>query len=946
MTGDPFASDLTNGADDALAPMLREALHPTYLLVRQLGQGAMGSVYLAREPALRRLVAVKVMLPALARDETTRARFEREAQAVAAVSHPNVISVHSVGELPDRTPYFVMQFIEGQSLEDRLRTAGPLAIRDARRVLGEVASALAAAHRRGIIHRDIKPANILQDAETGRAVVSDFGIAAVRALDVDTSPRLTQTGMSPGTPFFMSPEQLLGEPLTDKSDVYSFGIMAYEILTGRGPFKIGSAQEAVAAHLRDVPPPVSQLRADVDAELDQLVASCLAKEAEGRPSAEQIARRLLPGEQAQVEWPPPRLEGIVGRLPVVSRRLGVGTGLLSAAVLAMLLTNPDQQTALPMWLLQLAAGTGVILAFRAVNSARHLLREARSGMRLGYTWSTILETVADTRGDTGAVIIGSKDYAPLDAPARARVRSNRVWATSLGFVAAILPLPLLIAVAQLAARGAVTPRGAFAVVLLPSLVLIIAVRYLRRGGRDAPLAPDRTAGQATPLGTSQRVVAAWYANLDPDRARQDHASVSRRRVAARVASFALALTIVALLGVAGLAVIQPIGTGIYAAAATFRFGSSARIRDAEVGRAYGVPAEPAITPDVGGAAYHTLSYVGTTDWSSETIRRPEMLVPEPFVPRDSTPFQNIAAYGDSLIRRAVRGGFTPVEEAYLERLARHPAFGLFGVAARSSSPDIVGGRHVVSILDSVTSQHVAVARFTNLMDATHARTAVAALYLWRGRRDAAEILLRQQISFGLGLMDRGIGPVEATLGAGIARTGLDRLETLFRVTGRVDLADQLRAARDSARYRAEREDDRRSSAFTSAAQGGVGTLARATARRMLADTTLPTSMRWVYVHQMGYSACTNLRELVFGPSSQASGSLSRFRRQALQTAADSAYYRAVMAGPLPRHGTDGLTGAVDGEFGWALYVLSARAVGWLVGNQRIARCAVLAAPTQ
>src|SRR5437867_1152048 len=224
-------------AEQELVHLLERALAPSFTLVKRLGSGGMGAVYLARDPILKRHVAVKVMAPSLAADSAARARFEREAQAVASISHPNVVSVYSVGELTNGVPYLVMQYVEGPTMSERLESDGPLDVRTAKRILGEVASALVAAHRKGIIHRDIKPANILWDDETGRALVTDFGIAAVLERgDERDAVRITHTGMAVGTPAYMSPEQLLAEPITEKTDIYSLGLLGYELLIGEGPY--------------------------------------------------------------------------------------------------------------------------------------------------------------------------------------------------------------------------------------------------------------------------------------------------------------------------------------------------------------------------------------------------------------------------------------------------------------------------------------------------------------------------------------------------------------------------------------------------------------------------------------------------------------------------------------------------------------------------------------
>jgi serine/threonine protein kinase len=177
---------------------LQEALGDDFEIKQKLGRGSVATVYLAREKALNRLVAVKVLLPGRARDETTRRRFEREARAAASLSHPNVVQVFRFGRLPDETPYLVMRFVKGRTLEDRLAAEGPLPADLAREVLLGVASALAAAHAQGIVHRDVRPANVLWDEERRQALLADFGIAALLATGGEEATRLTKTGRCSG----------------------------------------------------------------------------------------------------------------------------------------------------------------------------------------------------------------------------------------------------------------------------------------------------------------------------------------------------------------------------------------------------------------------------------------------------------------------------------------------------------------------------------------------------------------------------------------------------------------------------------------------------------------------------------------------------------------------------------------------------------------------------
>lgn len=328
------------GKTDELESFLRRDLEPELEVVRRLGRGSVAAVYLARERALRRLVAVKVLWPRLARDERARMRFEREAQAAAGLSHPNIVPVHRVGRLSNGLPYIVMQYIKGTTMENRLQAHGPLAPQEARAVLAEVASAMVAAHKHGIVHRDIRLANVLYEEESGRALLGDFGIAAILTSgDTGQPARLTKTGELVGDPAHMSPEQLLEGEFSERSDVYALGLLGYELLTGGGPFGARTRRELATAHIEARPRKLSELRADVDPDLEDLLLRCLAKRPEHRPSSTAVARRLgaLPADATPTPLgsvrPSPRggiLERITERrLPQVLVVYGaIGWGLL------------------------------------------------------------------------------------------------------------------------------------------------------------------------------------------------------------------------------------------------------------------------------------------------------------------------------------------------------------------------------------------------------------------------------------------------------------------------------------------------------------------------------------------------------------------------------------------------------------------------------------------
>jgi serine/threonine protein kinase len=279
--------------------MVERELAPQLQVLRPIGRGSMADVFLARDPALRCLVAVKFLSPELYRDEEARGRFRREAQAMAKLEqHPNVCDVKWVSNLEDRTPYLVMPFIKGTTLAQRLKAEGRLSPAEVRVVLLEVASALAAAHREGVIHRDVRPDNILREEETGRNILSDFGIAGVLETGEEGGPKLTRTGELLGHPAYISPEQMKGEPLTEKSDIFSLGMMGHELLTGHPPLPLEEGDLAGAGGRA-----VSTFREygekwnPVDRRLVDLIIRCLAKNPAHRPSAADIEQRLKEDER-------------------------------------------------------------------------------------------------------------------------------------------------------------------------------------------------------------------------------------------------------------------------------------------------------------------------------------------------------------------------------------------------------------------------------------------------------------------------------------------------------------------------------------------------------------------------------------------------------------------------------------------------------------------------
>src|SRR5258708_24760 len=263
--------------DSGLQARLATALAPSYEVEDELGRGGMAIVYRARDTRLKRPVAIKLLPPELAFRGDIRSRFMREAETAARLNHPNIVPIYSVDER-DGMVYFVMALVKGESVGDRVRRAGPLPIADARRILREVADALAYAHANGVVHRDIKPDNVLLDAVSGRAMVTDFGIARAASDDDAGASRLTATGAVVGTPSYMSPEQCAGDREIDgRSDLYSLGTVAYQMLSGEPPFIGGNAPSIMMKQVTEPAVPVRQRRADVPEDLERIVMRLLAK---------------------------------------------------------------------------------------------------------------------------------------------------------------------------------------------------------------------------------------------------------------------------------------------------------------------------------------------------------------------------------------------------------------------------------------------------------------------------------------------------------------------------------------------------------------------------------------------------------------------------------------------------------------------------------------------
>ncbi len=272
------------GAATSHANMAGQVLDRRYAIVKKVGEGGMSYVYLAHDVASQERYAIKILSPALAKDENAMARLRREAALGIRLAHPNVCHIVRMGETEDGLAYVVMPYVEGEILSDRNYRVGQTSLADAVRFVGEISEGLHIAHKLTIIHRDLKPENIMicrKPDGTEYAVVMDFGLAKERKAGGELQ-KLTATGIILGTPEFMSPEQLRGKPLDPRTDIYSLALMTYEMLTSKLPFEGRNQQELMIARLRNDPIPARTRRPDIPEAVDAVLLKGMARDAADR----------------------------------------------------------------------------------------------------------------------------------------------------------------------------------------------------------------------------------------------------------------------------------------------------------------------------------------------------------------------------------------------------------------------------------------------------------------------------------------------------------------------------------------------------------------------------------------------------------------------------------------------------------------------------------------
>jgi serine/threonine protein kinase len=435
---------------------VREALAPNYILERELGRGGMGAVYLARDVRLERPVAIKFLPPEMAMRQDLRARFLQETRTAASFSHPNIVPVHAIEER-ERILCFVMGYVEGETLTARVKRGGPLSPSEAIRLLQECAWALSYAHGRGVVHRDVKPDNILMDRGSGRALITDFGIARSQN---NSAAGLTMVGELIGTPQYMSPEQATGEQLDRRSDLYSLGVVAFFALTGRLPFESNTAHGFLTAHLTRPAPLLGSVRPDIPPALASAVDRLLQKDPAQRfQTGEELAEFLDPMRAARREIPP------AIRLFQVKSTQVIRSALILMLLGPSLSANAKGDADQLIFVLMMFAGAAA-LAFQAVGGVRELAEQ-------GFTHDDLrngIMAIATEEDETRARMRSSPGY-------KARRRQQHIK-SAIGFVLAVALLAFSLSIrVKLPTGGYQSPTIGIIAAASGAVLLMITLVY-------------------------------------------------------------------------------------------------------------------------------------------------------------------------------------------------------------------------------------------------------------------------------------------------------------------------------------------------------------------------------------------------------------------------------------------------------------------------------------
>lgn len=911
-------------SDDPLLAELRMHLGDRVQVLGPLGEGGMGTVYRGRDPLLKRDVAIKLLRPEIAADAEARARFIREARAAAGLRDPGVVSVYEVGTLgADGAPFFIMEFVAGATLADQVPAGTPASGRDVRRMIGQVAAALAHAHERGLVHRDIKPSNLLVDDATGRVVLADFGISSVSRPDqppaapddaaraaqrLAVPSKLTTTGMYLGTPLYMSPEQASAGPVGPASDVYSLGCVAFELLAGRPVFQEKTALALMAAHVKDAPPVLRTLRADVEPDLEELIGRMLAKDPAARPSAKAVAA-ALGDASGLLEWPPPGARAWQGTLMRAFRRAG-GSSVLVAITVALLFSDPRYGSgyyAVALAVPGIVLGIGVLaLLVAAARAGWAAFTGARFLRGAGYDAGTVLEVLLDADGDWQDLLtgrgarFGGLGRARLRAIRRARIGAAALYAAT-GVVGGLLGL--LAGTLEAGAHG--TGLNTSHVALAAFVLLAVAwccerwtptrTRLLRFGFRPAPRRLEVPAGAVVQAWRAQRAAGS---ELGPPPAAR--AALRMGGAAAALIALTIGLTF------AVTAIIGLVGT-MGAIASTFRYTDNERylraLHDDHARLAsldwLLLPVDSSITP---AAAAQALVSLGPTYAPRANPAHPwhpgagwDTVPGWPELdPRDSL-FRWVTPAGETLRegnfpnwRRAflwADGPASPAEVAWLVALAAHPRIEVLRTLGRA--PRIAWGDALwrTDPPDDALEREIPYVAH-RLRNATQFAILAAAGLLRQGRPASADTVLR--LAYGAARRaahdtPRGI----ELLFANASLTRVTRaLQALYVRT------DSSRAARLAAALASDAPPNQADRVRVDGSEA-LASLAAFNVR----DRRLPRALRIAWLDLLWQTRCSSPLRVVRGADPEVRALVDSAAQALAPSGADRAYVRALLEGP-------------------------------------------------
>ncbi len=448
---------------DPLQSLLEKAVQGRYRVIRELGRGGMGAVFLCDDLALDRQVAIKVLPPELAVQPALRERFVREARLAASLSHPNIIHVHAVEELSDVLA-IVMQYVDGETLTERIERAGPYDPSDVAELVQDTAWALGYAHARGIVHRDVKPDNLMIERGTGRALIMDFGIARQERVS-----GLTEAGHSIGTPTYMSPEQAAAEQVDGRSDLYSLGCVGFFAATGRPPFQADSAHRMLMQHLTVPAPNVAAVRPGFPPPLADVIGRALEKDP---------AKRFATGEAMAdaIESLNLRVREVAPLLRLFHQQ--ASQSLQALLMLVVIFTvfwsfSPERGTLLGTMVLILFVSVGLTIVSQTLDRVRFVVRQGFTQRDVETAFDSIAEEVDRAREQ----VIG-------DPVEYARIRRRKRIAIAGGFLGGVMIpiLPRFVFVEQ-GGRTMFSPVGGVALlgvtVLLGISIALFAMRPVR-----------------------------------------------------------------------------------------------------------------------------------------------------------------------------------------------------------------------------------------------------------------------------------------------------------------------------------------------------------------------------------------------------------------------------------------------------------------------------------